>query len=312
MINGINNQMMSNWEEIAKQLVPDEYNEFMAHSSDGRRPDEVEFTDIATDVKRRDLTINALFYDLDTNEVVDLVGGVEDIKNGVVKTVGDAGERFEEDKLRILRAIRFAGRFGSQVDSKIDQLLSKDIDMSQISGERIRDEFIKGIEKAKSTVQFLALMNKYDLLAHVFPDLIPKAGANSKTFMESHDPVLVISSILLPFATSKLKSQLNGLKYPQSEASNIEFLTTWLPNLNPNFINQFKKKQVRTTLSDEQVMEFAKFNSMDVNMISTMLKFNLSVKGDEVMSKYGIKGKEVGNMIDKLEASNFKSTLNNL
>ena len=280
-------------------------------SGDGRRPDSVEFTDIATDVKRRDLTINALFYDLDTNEVVDLVGGVEDLKNGIVKTVGDAGERFEEDKLRILRAIRFAGRFGSQVDDKIDQLLSKGVDLSQISGERIRDEFIKGISKAKSTVQFLELMNKYDLLSHVFPALIPKAGANSKTFMESHDPTLVVASILLPFATSKLRNQLNELKYSSEESSNIEFLTTWLPNLNPNFINQFKKKQVRTSLGDEQIMEFAKFNSMDVNLIGTMLNFDLSVRGDEVMSKFGVKGKEVGSMIDKLEADNFRSKLNN-
>ena len=303
--------MMSNWEEIAKQLVPDEYNEFMVHSSDGRRPDDVEFTDIATDVKRRDLTINALFYDLDTNEVVDLVGGVEDLKNGIVKTVGDAGERFEEDKLRILRAIRFAGRFGSQVDSKIDQLLSKGVDLSQISGERIRDEFIKGIEKAKSTIQFLELMNKYDLLSHVFPTIIPKAGANSKTFMESHDSTLVVAALLKPFAGGKLLSQLNKLKYPTDDAVDIEFLTTWLPNFKPDLIKAFKSKQAKTKLSDEQIMEFAKFAGLDVNLIGSMLNFNLSVRGDEVMSKFGISGKAVGNKIAELEASNFSSTLNN-
>jgi len=76
-------------------------------SSDGRRPDSVEFADIATDVLRRDLTINALFYDLDTNEIVDLVGGVEDLKNGIVRTVGDPKLRFTEDPLRILRFFRF-------------------------------------------------------------------------------------------------------------------------------------------------------------------------------------------------------------
>lgn len=77
---------------------------------DSRRPSNVQFTDIATDVSRRDLTINALFYDLDTNEVVDLVGGIEDLKNGVIRTVGDPSERFKEDPLRILRFVRFLAR----------------------------------------------------------------------------------------------------------------------------------------------------------------------------------------------------------
>ena len=87
--------------------------------SDGRRPDSVKFTTIEGDVLRRDLTINALFFDLDTSEIVDMVGGVEDLKKGIIRTVGDAAERFEEDRLRILRAIRFVSRF--------DGVLSKDI-----------------------------------------------------------------------------------------------------------------------------------------------------------------------------------------
>lgn len=169
---------------------------------------------------------------------------------------------------------------------------------------------IRMIEKAKSTIQFLELMNKYDLLAHVFPELIPKSGVNPKTFMESHDSTLVVSSLLLPFAGNKLKGQLNGFKWSSEEVTNIEFLTTWLPNLNPDFIKQFKSKQVRTTLSDDQIMEFAKFNGLNMEMIIAMLKFNLTVGGDEVMAKFGIKGKDVGNMIAKLEADNFKSTLN--
>lgn len=82
----------------------------------GRRPDSVEFTDISTDVQRRDLTINALFYDIKSHEVVDYVGGIEDIKNNVVRTVGDPHQRFAEDRLRILRAFRFAGRMGADLD----------------------------------------------------------------------------------------------------------------------------------------------------------------------------------------------------
>lgn len=82
----------------------------------GRRPDAVAFTTIENDVKRRDLTINALFYDIAKGEVVDFVGGIEDIKNGVVRAVGDPTERFDEDRLRILRVIRFAARMGAGMD----------------------------------------------------------------------------------------------------------------------------------------------------------------------------------------------------
>ena len=114
----------------------------------GRRPDSVEFTTIDQDVKRRDLTINALFYDIDKGEVVDLVGGIGDIERNVVRTVGSAVERFDEDKLRVLRALRFAARVGSDVDKDIESAISKD--KTTISGnglpisqERIRDEFLK-------------------------------------------------------------------------------------------------------------------------------------------------------------------------
>ena len=102
---------MKNWEQIAKEFFPKEFEAFKKTLSGGRRPDAVEFTNIEGDVKRRDLTINALFYDIDTFEIVDLVGGLEDLKNGVVRTVGSAEERFGEDPLRILRFFRFFSRF---------------------------------------------------------------------------------------------------------------------------------------------------------------------------------------------------------
>lgn len=83
---------------------------FRRDLSMGRRPDGVEFTTIDQDVLRRDLTINALFYDIDTGEVVDLVGGVDDLKKGIIRTVGDPVDRFSEDPLRILRFVRFLSK----------------------------------------------------------------------------------------------------------------------------------------------------------------------------------------------------------
>jgi tRNA nucleotidyltransferase/poly(A) polymerase len=130
----------------------------------GRRPDAVSFTNIEGDVKRRDLTINALFYDIDTKEIVDLVGGVDDLKQGVVRTVGTPEDRFGEDRLRILRAIRFAGRFGSELDPATDAALQKDSSLEGISGERIRDEFIKGIiSDSAYTMKYTYKSRKFEI-----------------------------------------------------------------------------------------------------------------------------------------------------
>jgi hypothetical protein len=84
---------------------------FRSDVGDGRRPDSVNFTDMRTDAQRRDLTINALYYDLNTREVIDMVGGLNDIEQGVIRTVGKAADRFREDPLRILRFIRFFNKF---------------------------------------------------------------------------------------------------------------------------------------------------------------------------------------------------------
>lgn len=274
---------------------------------DSRRPSNVEFTDIATDVSRRDLTVNALFYDLDTNEVVDLVGGIEDLKKGVIKTVGDPSERFEEDKLRVLRAIRFAARFGSDVDEKIDQLLSKGVDLSMISGERIRDEFIKGIKTSKSTINFLSMLGKYKLFDAIFPNI--KLNNN---FIESNDPELVIASLLLPSITttdiSKIEKDLNQLKYSTQEIKAITTLML-LTQFEPEDVLPMKKRLKLSTLSNEQIKNFSTLMGLDANLINKLLEFQLSVNGQEVMKKFNVKGEDVGKMINKLEVDNFIKTL---
>ena len=275
---------------------------------DSRRPSNVEFTDIATDVSRRDLTVNALFYDLDTNEVVDLVGGIEDLKKGVIKTVGDPSERFEEDKLRVLRAIRFAARFGSDVDEKIDQLLSKGIDLSMISGERIRDEFIKGIKTSKSTVNFLSMLDKYGLFNAIFPNV-----KINKNFIESNESELVIASLLLPLITisdiSQIEKRLNTLKYSTQEIRDITALML-LTQFEPEDVVPMKKKLQLSSLSDKQIKTFASLMNLETNLIDKLLQFNLSVSGQDVMKKFDIKGPEVGKVINQIEVEKFKKTLN--
>jgi tRNA nucleotidyltransferase/poly(A) polymerase len=278
---------------------------FREDLSGGRRPDAVSFTDIEGDVKRRDLTINALFYDIDTHEIVDLVGGVEDLKNGIVRTVGAPEDRFGEDRLRILRAIRFAGRFGNQLDPSTDAALQKDASLEGISGERIRDEFIKGIQSAKSQKSFFQMLDKYKLFDWIFKGL----DVNREAFTNGDDYILLLSRLLKNNNLDVLRKKLNELKYSAEEVKAISFLIAML-KLDVDTAVTLKKAEQHAGVSPDQIKKFGKLEGVDQKLFDAFEKFRLTVSGPEVMDKMGLKpGPEVGKAINKLETDNFKKLL---
>jgi poly(A) polymerase len=145
--------------------------------SDGRHPDEVQFSkDARMDVKRRDFTINGLLLDPDSHEVLDYVGGREDLQRGVVRTIGEAHQRFAEDKLRMLRAVRFAARFGYSIDNQtfaaIRELAPQ---IHQVSHERVRDEILKMLTEGRARRSF-ELLDQTNLLEQVLPEIKKMQG----------------------------------------------------------------------------------------------------------------------------------------
>ncbi len=118
-----------------------------ASYSDGRRPDAVTFSTPEKDAERRDFTINGMFLDPITDEVIDYVGGREDLRSGVIRAIGDPHARLAEDKLRMLRAVRFAARFGFDLDPATEQAVTAHAaDVALVSGERIAVELRKTLE----------------------------------------------------------------------------------------------------------------------------------------------------------------------
>jgi len=279
---------------------------FRSDIGSGRRPDSVKFTTIDQDVKRRDLTINALFYDINTGEVVDLVGGVDDLKKGIVRTVGSAEERFGEDRLRILRAIRFAGRFGSGLDPAVDAALKKDNSLEGISSERIRDEFLKGIKTAKSVKHFLNLIDSYNLWDGIFPGLT----INKSDFTNDNDPIVVIANLLKNNEPNKLSKTLNKLTYSSAENKAITFLVALQQFDNPNKVYTFKKLHNKSGVDDSIINKFSILTNLDTNLIKAFLNFELSVTGKDAQEELGIKpGPEMGQAIENMEINNFKKLL---
>lgn len=145
--------------------------------SDARRPDSVEFgVSLEEDLKRRDFTINAIAYRLKDEKLVDLFHGEEDIKKKRLCAVGNASERFAEDALRMMRAVRLAVELDFVIEGEtMNAILENSSNLSRISKERIRDEFVRILE-SKQPMQGIIFLEKLSLLQYVAPDLLRGIG----------------------------------------------------------------------------------------------------------------------------------------
>jgi poly(A) polymerase len=144
--------------------------------SDGRHPDGVTFSDLETDVRRRDFTINGMMWDPEVDRVIDLVGGREDLAAKVIRTIGDAAARFGEDRLRMLRAVRFSCELGFAIDpatAAAVRALAPAI--AAVSAERIREE-LKRILVSPGREAGLERLRDLGLLAVILPEVAALAG----------------------------------------------------------------------------------------------------------------------------------------
>jgi poly(A) polymerase len=167
--------------------------------SDGRHPDEVRFSKTAEeDVQRRDFTINGLLLDpLNNDQLLDYVGGRADLEAGVVRTIGDPERRFTEDKLRMLRAVRFAARFGYEIEpqtmSAIQRLAPE---IHQVSRERIREELTKMLTENHARRAF-ELLDQSRLLHQVLPEVERMKGVEQPPEFHPEGDVFVHTLLLL-------------------------------------------------------------------------------------------------------------------
>ncbi|MDA1052121.1 MAG: CCA tRNA nucleotidyltransferase [Planctomycetota bacterium] len=139
--------------------------------SDGRHPDSVAFSNAEEDARRRDFTINGLFYDPLSDQVIDYVGGQDDLARRIIRAIGDPEERLSEDKLRMLRAVRFATTLGCEVDPETMRAVQRHADeLKVVSVERITAELRRLLPDANRR-RGLELLRESGLLAEVLPEL---------------------------------------------------------------------------------------------------------------------------------------------
>jgi len=168
--------------------------------SDGRHPDSVTFTSAEHDAQRRDFTINGLFFDPLSEKVLDFVNGQEDLRAGIVRAIGEARQRFAEDKLRMLRAVRFAASLEYAIDagtrSAIEEMASE---IGVVSPERVTAELrLMLMHRHRATA--IELLAELGLLAQILPELVPESSAWPPTL----DALRVLEQPTFPLALATL------------------------------------------------------------------------------------------------------------
>ena len=167
-------------------------------SSDGRHPDEVRFSqDPREDAARRDFTINGMMLDPLSGEVLDFVGGRKDLEAGIIRAIGHPERRFAEDKLRMLRAVRFAARFQYAIEAQTLAAIERSAhEMQVISRERVRDELTKMLVEDHARRAFL-LLDESGLLREVLPEISAMKGVEQPPEFHPEGDVFLHTLLLL-------------------------------------------------------------------------------------------------------------------
>lgn len=264
------------------------------YTPEGGRKPQVGFGTIEDDVNRRDFTVNALLYDLTNDKIIDLVGGIEDIKKGIIRTPQDPEVIFNEDPLRMLRAVRFAGRYGWEIDPSIVDSIRKNSKLiNTISRERVRDEFIKIIKGAMpdNGIQFL---HDTGLLDDAIPEL---SGLPLETIQKaarlSNGSEIDFTSLLSLMSGLDIKRFSKSLKLSNDELQKIQALLVSFAILADKKIdNDVAVRKAGAIASKKDVLEnLSKYLSMFGRKIASHFGQQPTIffNGNELMQMLDIK-----------------------
>jgi tRNA nucleotidyltransferase (CCA-adding enzyme) len=294
--------------EITTYRIDGEY-------SDNRRPDNVLFTDnIEFDIKRRDFTINALAYNKDG--IIDLFGGINDIKNKIIRCVGDPDERFKEDGLRILRALRFASVLNFDIEKNTSESIYKNKDLlNNISSERINTEFNKLIMGSN----FHRIFIDYRNVIVVFMPELNGFSHEELTYrlnaMNLIDSLILRLSMLL-YRTEEPDKVLTRLKYDNLTIKTVKLLTSaidekiypepvnikrWLHRINrENLYNLIKIKKALFKFEYENLNNAEKVMDEIIEANQCYSLKTLAVGGQDLIDLGIPKGKDIGKILNEV------------
>jgi poly(A) polymerase len=254
--------------------------------SDGRHPDQVVYASSAReDVQRRDFTINGLLLDPETNEVLDYVGGRDDLRAGIIRAIGRPEERFREDKLRMLRAVRFAARFGYRIEPETMRAIQKlALEIGQVSAERLRDEVTKLLTEGAARRGF-ELLDETHLLPHLLPEIARMKGVEQPPQFHPEGDVWIHTLLML-----------DGLP-PQSSPTlawgvllhDVGKPPTFSPPSGPSGRIRFDRHVEVGTRMAEEICERLRFSNDDTAQIASLVANHLRFKDVPQMKRSTLK-----------------------
>jgi len=254
--------------------------------SDGRHPDAVVYSKTPQeDVARRDFTINALLLDPRNNEVLDFVGGRDDLRAGVIRAIGEPERRFEEDKLRMLRAVRFAARFGYTIEPRTFEAIRKLAPkIHQVSAERVRDELTKILTEGAARRGF-ELLDETGLLEQVLPEIAAMKGVQQPPQFHPEGDVWVHTLLMLEGLTAGSPSTLAwGVLL-----HDVGKPPTFTPPNGPNGRIRFDRHVEVGVKMAEEIERRLRFSNEDADQINALVTNHMRFKDVPLMKPATLK-----------------------
>jgi len=282
----------------------DVYNDKLGET---RNPD-VKFTTIDKDVLRRDLTFNALFYDLDKQEIIDLVGGVDDMKNHIARFVGEPTQRIIEDPLRILRILRFSERYGFTIEKNSGSAIIDNVEkLSIITKERIWEEIVKAYKQSKNFYNYIWNLIGYNIADEIFKGLyIPKTHIKKNVSLEMHFSYLFMENNSLGLL-DKMKFEF---KMPHDFSRKVVFLLDLINLTSEKAIELYKKRAI-IDVSDEELLIWYELAMLHKNEHKAFIKYKPTANPEELMQN-GFAGKALGYEITRINLETFNKIKNEI
>lgn len=234
--------------------------------SDGRHPEGILFSTPEEDAKRRDFTINALFLDPITKDILDFVGGQKDLNKKIIRAIGDPEKRFAEDYLRMLRAVRFAIRFGFRIEKKTKQAIKKYAsEILKISRERIRDELCL-LLSSKMPGDAIRLMDEVGLLSVILPEVAEMKGVPQPPQFHPEGDVFNHTLLMLDKMKSRdYKFALAVLLHDVGKPKTIRFADRI----------RFDNHSVVGARIAEEILRRLRFSNQEIKLITSLIEEHL-------------------------------------
>ena len=254
--------------------------------TDGRHPDKVIYSsEEQEDVRRRDFTINGMLYDPIEEEVIDYVDGIRDIKSKIVQTIGDPYERFNEDKLRMMRAIRFSSRYNFELN--LDTFLAIEklaADITQVSSERIRDEITKIITQSNPG-HGLNMLSVSGLLKYILPDVEIMTGVEQPPEFHPEGDVFIHTCLVL----DKLHKNQAGVVSPELAIGALLHDVGKPPTFSVSDRIRFNGHDKLGADMSKKICRELKFSNKQIEVIYALIRDHLKFKDVFNMKKSTLK-----------------------